>query len=238
MEKRKEHPEEDFDAPPGGKSQLVAEENSFDTQQVELPANTTATLGCCRNIYVFVAHLALLNITRVSLRTYFSGTIRTIERRFGLSSSDTGVFASVNDIPHIVLVLIFGYFGQTLHKPRVLAATLLFPAFAGYLFALPYFVLPNKAETAGGQGAISSFSNDTSDALRMRTAQLCDGSIRDEDCDLSVGYSESDERTAAYSLFLLGSIVVGVGSPAFSSLAIPYIDENTSESKTPLLVGG
>ena len=117
------------------KSQLLnSEGEQGQTRQVALPPATTARQGCWGNIYVFVANVALLNLSRIALKIYYTGTIRTIERRFGLRSTDTGFVHGINDIPHICLVLFFGYFGRSVHKPRVIAATLMFPAVAGYLY--------------------------------------------------------------------------------------------------------
>ena len=48
----------------------------------------------------------------------FTHEVNFFHVRFGLSSTQTGLIASMNDIINISLVLFLGYLGRKLNKPR------------------------------------------------------------------------------------------------------------------------
>ena len=102
------------------------------------------------NINIFVANIFFLNIARTALRAYIAGSIRTLERRFGLSSTATGVILGLTDMMHVVLVLFLGYFGRTSHKPRLIGVTSIFSALTGLLMASPYLIVPTNESPSLG----------------------------------------------------------------------------------------
>ena len=71
---------------------------------------------------------------------YTTGVLRTLERRFGLSSSQSGVVQSSNDIMHVSVVVFIGYFGLRGNKPRIICVTTALAALGNLLMALPHFV--------------------------------------------------------------------------------------------------
>ena len=110
------------------------------------------------NINIFIANIFFLNVARCALKGYLGGSIRTIERRFGLNSTATGIILGLTDLMHIVLVLFLGYFGRTSHKPRLIGITSIFPAVTGFLMVTPYLISSNES-SAPSVGVQATFGN-------------------------------------------------------------------------------
>lgn len=71
---------------------------------------------------------------------YTTGVVRTLERRFGLSSSQSGLVLSSNDIMHVSVVIFVGYFGLRGNKPRLICVTTSLAALGNLLMSLPHWV--------------------------------------------------------------------------------------------------
>jgi hypothetical protein len=114
--------------------------------------------GCCRRIgtlQLFVLNISALLLFLMIGTIYTAGVIRTIERRFGLRSSQSGFLFSCNDITHTTLVLFIGYFGRRAHKSRIISVTAGFSAAAFVLMASPHWLFdsssPAASATVGGR---------------------------------------------------------------------------------------
>lgn len=93
-----------------------------------------------RFMWIFLINISAVAIGHMILNVYTNGVIRTIERRFSLSSSKTGLLNSCNDIFQICLVIFTGYFGQKYNKPRIICVTIMFSAISGFLMASPHIL--------------------------------------------------------------------------------------------------
>jgi len=79
---------------------------------------------------------------------YTTGVLRTLERRFGLSSSESGLVQSSNDIMHVTVVVFVGYFGLRGNKPRLICVTLAMAALGNLVMSLPHFVFRSERATS------------------------------------------------------------------------------------------
>ena len=91
-------------------------------------------------IELFVFNYSLLQYFQMTAAVYWIGVVRTIEKRFGLSSTQTNFVMSINDIVHICIVIFVGYFGRRGHKPRIIGSTALCLVIGSFLMASPYFI--------------------------------------------------------------------------------------------------
>jgi Organic Anion Transporter Polypeptide (OATP) family len=98
------------------------------------------TSCCCSGVALFVFNVSALLLFWMIGGVYTSGVIRTIERRFGLRSSQTGFLSSCNDIIQTMLVIPVGYFGRRANKPRIVSFTVMFSAVALLLMASPHWL--------------------------------------------------------------------------------------------------
>jgi len=81
---------------------------------------------------------------------YTTGVLRTLERRFGLSSSQSGFVQSSNDIMHVSVVMFVGYFGLRGNKPRLICVTTALAAFGNFLMSLPHWIFKSDAAMSFG----------------------------------------------------------------------------------------
>lgn len=210
-----------------------------------------------RNICFFVANICLVNMFYMILTAYTNGVVRTLERRFGLSSYQTGFLNSCNDIVHIMVVVFVGYFGQKGNKPRIMCVTAMFSAVAGILNATPHFLFPdqvlNKSATDRAYPQISSRTNglnvtDYSDALLLRTIDYSQSSSNSKYCspfelenrtDSFQNRCSKEESSIhpAYYVFLVSQLINGIGSSAIFTLSMAYIDENSPKNKASIFIG-
>jgi Organic Anion Transporter Polypeptide (OATP) family len=109
-------------------------------------------------LFVFSAS-ALFMFSRTGT-IYLGGVIRTLERRFGLRSSQAGFLHSCDNITSMFVVLFIGYFGRWGHKPRIICITNLFTALSFFIMAIPYFVFDSTPVANVGLKAGSSHSGD------------------------------------------------------------------------------
>ena len=78
---------------------------------------------------------------------YTTGVLRTLERRFGLSSYQSGLVLSSNDIMHVSVVIFVGYFGLRGNKPRLICVTASLAALGNLLMSLPHWVYRSDGPT-------------------------------------------------------------------------------------------
>ena len=93
---------------------------------------------------LYLVNYCFLILCYMSLNVYNVGVIRTIERKYGFHSAQSGFIMSMNDISHIMVVIFVGYFGKKTHKPRFLSISLLLCALAALLLASPYFIFKDN----------------------------------------------------------------------------------------------
>jgi len=95
-------------------------------------------------------------------------TISTLERRFGLSSSQTAWIASSYEIAGAPAVLIIGYLGSTLRRPVWIGGGLIMLGIGFFVYSIPHFAAPPYRYSESGdfsnvcvQTAFNSSTNDS-----------------------------------------------------------------------------
>ncbi|XP_034253662.1 solute carrier organic anion transporter family member 4A1 [Thrips palmi] len=149
--------------------------------------------------------------------------ITTIERRFGLRSSQSGLVAGGYDIASFLCLVPVTYLGGRAgaSKPRWIAWGIVLMGCGSLLFASPHFL-------AGPyRGAVHR--QDT-----CRTANSTLPTDATAECD--VAHAQSD--TALYMwLFLLGQLLHGAGAAPLFTLGVTFIDENVSKKMSSVYLG-
>lgn len=79
---------------------------------------------------------------------YSGGVARTLERRFGLRSTQTGLIMAAGDIVHMSLVVFVGYFGRRGHKPHIMSVMAVFSALGNFLMVVPHWLYNSHASTS------------------------------------------------------------------------------------------
>ena len=69
---------------------------------------------------MFVLSFSLLRGFDLLLKSYTNNGLTILERQFRLSGSESGLFAILNDLAQVSLVVFVSYFGYKYHRPRVI----------------------------------------------------------------------------------------------------------------------
>lgn len=150
--------------------------------------------------------------------------ITTIERRFGLRSSQSGLVAGGYDIASFLCLVPVTYLGGRpgASKPRWIAWGIVLMGCGSLLFATPHFL-------AGPyRGA-----DQRQDTCRASNSTLTPFSAVDCDAEEGVGGD-----TGLYMwLFLLGQLLHGAGAAPLFTLGVTFIDENVSKKMSSVYLG-
>ncbi|XP_053788801.1 solute carrier organic anion transporter family member 4C1 isoform X2 [Vidua chalybeata] len=175
-------------------------------------------LQLCNNSEGYLAAYSLLAILQgIVVNGLINISISTIEKRYELNSSLTGLISASYDIAFCLLSLFVSYFGERGHKPRWLAFSAFMLGLGSLVFSLPHFS-SGKYQYGGKiedtcQTAATTFANATCSA--SKTSSL---------------------RKYMY-VFILGQLLLGVGGTPLYTLGTAFIDDSVPKHKSSLYIG-
>uniref|UniRef100_A0A8C3XS78 Solute carrier organic anion transporter family member n=1 Tax=Chelydra serpentina TaxID=8475 RepID=A0A8C3XS78_CHESE len=138
-------------------------------------------------------------------------SISTIEKRFELNSSLTGVISASYDIAFCVLSLFVSFFGERGHKPRWLAFSSFMIGLGSFVFALPHFA-----------GGIYQYGS------KLEGKVCC--------AHYSLPLASSSLSSYLY-VFILAQLLLGVGGTPLYTLGTAFIDDSVPKHKSSLYIG-
>ena len=155
---------------------------------------------------------------------YTKGIVTTIERRYDLWSSETGLILSSYDVTSLVAVIVVSYIGEHYNRAKWLGRGSLIIAVGTMIYTLPYFF--------GNEYKAHGYYNETELDIN-----LCNSSrnwaIQEklEECE-----NRHPERWAL-GIFIVAQMVIGIGASPVYTLGPTYLYDNVKSNLYAVYAG-
>ncbi|XP_053675033.1 solute carrier organic anion transporter family member 74D [Anopheles nili] len=186
----------------------------------------------------FIVVYGFLGTVQAMAYIYFVITLTTLEKRFKIPSSTTGIILSGNEISQILLSLILSYVGGHRNRPRWIAWGVVFCALSCFILALPHFIYGAGDEALRltkeyirereeDEAHIRQHQNYT--IMVKSTNRLCLDTSSPKECLETIS-------VVPLVLIFMSQFVLGIGNTLYYSLGQTYLDDNTKKTNTPLML--
>lgn len=169
--------------------------------------------------------------------------ITTIEKRFEIPSSLSGLIASSYEIGNVITVIFVSYLGSRRHIPVWIGVGAVIMGIGSIIFMVPHFI---------AEESVSAVTTNTSEENMCRVV-----SVREQDMGLgrfSSGLSSpplaphnnlrgdnciqgSPSTTGPVLLFVLAQLLLGCGGSPLFTLGTTYIDDHVRPDSSSIYIG-
>ncbi|XP_054254000.1 solute carrier organic anion transporter family member 4C1 [Indicator indicator] len=179
---------------------------------------TPKALQLCNNPEGYLAAYSFLAIFQgIVVNGLINISISTIEKRYELNSSRTGLISASYDVAFCILSLFVSFFGERGHKPQWLAFSAFMLGLGSLVFSLPHF--------SSGKYQYGTKLEDI--------CQIPGTSSANFTCSASTKSSLSNYLY----VFILGQLLLGVGGTPLYTLGTAFIDDSVPKHKSSLYIG-
>lgn len=146
---------------------------------------------------------------------FTSVVLSTIQTRYQFNSTAAGFIAVSYDITVTISIVFISYFGGKTHRPRYLGVSLIIIGIGSLVFASPQFLY--------GPYRTDSGSSNTDLELCLDQRNIT------SECSIS--------NDLAFSTYIIGNILIGIGATPLYTVGVAYIDELVFPKYVPIHFG-
>uniref|UniRef100_A0A0A9W4U2 Solute carrier organic anion transporter family member n=1 Tax=Lygus hesperus TaxID=30085 RepID=A0A0A9W4U2_LYGHE len=198
----------------------------------------------CANIKVFVLLLSFLVTLQQALSSgYINSVITTIEKRFEIPSSLSGLVASSYEIGNVITVIFVSYLGSRRHIPVWIGIGAVIMGIGSLIFMIPHFT----AEPHSSAHAVNNTHENICKTVSVREQDMGLGrlssglsapSLVGPHNNLRDNCIEGNPSTAGpVMLFLVAQLLLGCGGSPLFTLGTTYIDDHVKSENASMYIG-
>ncbi|KAG8273911.1 hypothetical protein J6590_011460 [Homalodisca vitripennis] len=209
---------------------------------LQLPSeDTTCGIGFIRGKFLqklatknsYAVVYGILGFVFASTYSYMNGIITTLEKRFKIPSTNTGIIMVGSDITTLAAGLLLNYYGGRGHRPRWIGFGTLTVVVYCLMNALCHFIYGPGEDALDLTKEFGGHFNASVTAILIdaeNRKSLCQREEVTEDCSTEVG------NFAPQVILFCANLIAGIGGSLYYTLGVSYMDDNIPRSKSPLFV--
>ncbi|RLU16216.1 hypothetical protein DMN91_011976 [Ooceraea biroi] len=196
-------------------------------------------------IKVFVFLLSFLVTLQQALSSgYINSVITTIEKRFEIPSSLSGLIASSYEIGNVITVIFVSYLGSRRHIPVWIAIGAVIMGLGSMIFMVPHFTAEPNLTTTANHSSSDNICRGVSlrEQDNMGLGRLSSGlsspplaphnNLRGDNC-----IQGSPSTAGPVLLFVIAQLLLGCGGSPLFTLGTTYIDDHVRPESASLYIG-
>ncbi|XP_068140516.1 LOW QUALITY PROTEIN: solute carrier organic anion transporter family member 3A1 [Drosophila tropicalis] len=234
----------------GGKANLD-EEDDYDYDEEQYRMGGDCGILNCRpygiqrfaRIKIFVLLLSLLVMMQQALSSgYINSVITTIEKRFEIPSSYSGLIASSYEIGNVITVIFVSYLGSRRHIPVWIGIGAVIMGIGSLVFMVPHFTgEPNPGIAIMNKTSDNICRNALVRGQDMDFGRLSSGlsnqplaphTLREDNC-----LEGKASTTGPVLLFVLAQLLLGCGGSPLFTLGTTYVDDHVRTESSSMYIG-
>ncbi|CAL4060884.1 unnamed protein product, partial [Meganyctiphanes norvegica] len=221
----------------------------------EREGHNTTQLRYLPSVHVFVFLLSILVMVQQALASgYLNSIITTVEKRYEIPSSLTGVISSMYEVGNVITVIFVSYLGSKRRIPVWIGVGCLVMGIGSVVFVMPQlmsdrwnmFLEEANSTDSGNICRSASVRDDTSEHL----SDIGFGTLTDLSNSVPLGshnsiqYSQKDNcikgsksSVMPVMFFMLGQLLLGAGGSPLFTLGTTYIDDHVKRESSSMYIG-
>ncbi|XP_068626972.1 solute carrier organic anion transporter family member 3A1 [Battus philenor] len=191
------------------------------------------------SIKVFVFFLSFLVTLQQALSSgYINSVITTIEKRFEIPSSLSGLIASSYEIGNVITVIFVSYLGSRRHIPVWIAVGAVIMGIGSLVFVVPHFIAEANSEMLANNKSDDNICRlpraleQDMGGLGRLSQGLPPSNLRPDNCIKS-----SPSTFMPVMVFVVAQLLLGCGGSPLLTLGTTYVDDHVRPESSSMYIG-